>query len=119
VERRPAAIEELGTRHVGEVTCSIDNAGRRLVPGTNVNAEIQTSVIPGAVAIPKEAVRRDARGTGVYALQGSTVEWRHITLGASSVTRVQIVSGLKEGDSVALPTDAPLQAGQPVTPVYP
>jgi HlyD family secretion protein len=119
VERRPAAIQELGTRHVGEVTCSIDNSGRELMPGTNVNAEIQTSVIPGALTIPKEAVRRDARGTGVYALQGSTVEWRSITLGASSVTRVQAATGLKEGDSVALPTDAPLQAGQPVSPVYP
>jgi HlyD family secretion protein len=119
VERKPTSIEELGTRHVGEVICTIDNEGRQLMPGTNVNAEIRTSVIPGAVTVPKEAVRRDARGVGVFVLENGTVAWQNVTLGASSVTRVQATSGLKEGQPVALPTDVPLQPGQPVNPVYP
>jgi HlyD family secretion protein len=119
VERKPAAIQELGARHVGEVICTIENAGRELVPGANVNAAIQTTVISGALTIPKEAVRRDARGTGVYALQDGALKWRPVTLGASSVTRVQVAAGLKEGDAAALPGDAPLQDGRPVRPVYP
>ena len=42
-----------------------------------------------------------------------------MTLGASSVTRVQVTDGLKEGDSVALGADTTLQAGQRLNPVYP
>ena len=119
VERTPVSIQELGTRQVGEVLCTIQNEQRQLVPGANVNAEIQTSVIPDALTVPKEAVRRDARGSGVYTLQGPTVAWRSVTLGASSVTRVQITEGLKDGDSVALGAETALQAGRPVTPAYP
>jgi HlyD family secretion protein len=119
VERKPAAIETLGTRNVGEVLCSIDNTGRELAAGANVNAEIRTATVRDALVIPKEAVRRDARGTGVYLLEGESVSWRSITLGASSVTHVQVTSGLKEADAVALPTEAPLQSGQIVRPHYP
>jgi HlyD family secretion protein len=116
VERKPSSVQEMGTRHVGEVLCTIDNAGLQLVPGTNVNAEIRTNVVAGALTIPKEALRRDARGTGVYALQDGALAWRPVTLGASSVTRAQIVSGLKEGENVALSTDVPLEPGKRVTP---
>jgi HlyD family secretion protein len=119
VERKPTAIEQLGARHVGEVICTIENTGHELVPGANVNAEIQTTVIPGALTLPKEAVRREARGTGVYALRGGAVEWRAVRLGASSVTKVQVTAGLKEGDAAALPTDAALRDGLPVRAVYP
>jgi HlyD family secretion protein len=119
VERKPASIETLGTRHIGEVLCTIENAKRQLVPGTNVNAEIRTSVIAGALTVPKEAVRRDPRGAGVYVLSGESVAWRAVELGASSVTKVQVVAGLKEGDAVALPADVPLQDGQRIRPVYP
>jgi HlyD family secretion protein len=119
VERKPAAIQTLGTRNVGEVLCTIENSGRELVPGTNVNAEIRTSVVEGALTIPKEAVRRDASGTGVFVLRGEAVHWQPITVGASSVTRVQVTSGLKPGDAVALPTDTPLKPGDSVQPQYP
>lgn len=119
VERKPTSIQELGTRHVGEVICTIENQGRQLVAGTNVNAEIRTNVIAGAITVPKEAVRRDVRGVGVFVLENGAVAWKTVTLGASSVTRVQATSGLKEGQPVALPTDVPLEPGQPVSAVYP
>jgi multidrug efflux pump subunit AcrA (membrane-fusion protein) len=83
-----------------------------------VNAEIRTSVIPNALTLPKEAVRRDQRNTGVFMLEDRTVAWRAISLGAASVTKVQVTSGVKEGDSVALPIDTPLEPGKSVTPVY-
>jgi HlyD family secretion protein len=119
VEQMPTEIEPLGTRQVGEVLCTIENPGHELVPGTNVNAEIQASVVSGALTIPKEALRRDANGFGALALSGDTVRWRAVKTGASSISRVQILEGAAEGDAVALPTDFTLRDGDKVSAVYP
>jgi HlyD family secretion protein len=119
VEQLPTAIQPLGTRQVGEVLCTIDNPGHELVPGTNVDVEIRSSVVQNALTIPKEVLRRDTNGTGVFVLSGDTLHWRAIKTGASSVNRVQVVEGLAEGDAVALPTDLTLREGEKVTPVYP
>jgi HlyD family secretion protein len=114
VEKRPSEVISLGTRQVGEVLCTIDNAARELVPGTNINAFILTQVVNNALTIPKEAVRRD-NGIGVFVLQpDSTVKWQQVRTGASDALRVEVVSGLKDGDQVAEPTDATLKNGMKV-----
>ena len=114
VERKPASIQALGSRQVGEVICSIENPSRELVPGANVNAEIRTAVVEGALVVPKETLRHDAQGDYVFALTGDTVARRPVKKGASSVTEVQVVQGLAEGDAVALPSDVPLKPGDRV-----
>ena len=118
VERKPANIVPLGTRQVGEVPCTIDNPGRELVPGTNVDAHIRTATVPNALTIAKECLRRDASGVGVFVLRGGQIAWQPVTTGVSSVTRVQILRGLAEGDAVALPTELTLHAGEAVEAVY-
>ena len=119
VEQLPTEIHALGTRQVGEVLCTIDNPQHVLVPGTNVNAEIRARVVEGALTIPKEAMRRDANGSGVFVLADDTVHWRAVKTGTSSISRVQIAGGLAEGDAVALPTDVTLKDGEKVRAVYP
>ena len=116
VERKPASIQPLGSRQVGEVICSIENPNRELIPGANVNAEIRTAVVGGALVIPKETLRHDAQGDYVFALNGDTVARRPVKKGASSVTEIQVVEGLAEGDVVALPSDVPLKPGDRVAP---
>jgi HlyD family secretion protein len=116
VERKPADIVALGSRQVGEVLCTIDNPGRVLVPGTNVDAHIRTASVEHAVTIPKECLRRDASGVGVFTLHGGRLAWRTVKTGASSVTRVQILAGLAEGEEVALPTEVALHDGEIVAP---
>lgn len=117
VERKPVSIQALGPRQVGEVVCTIENPGRELAAGANVNAEIRTAAAENALAIPKEALRRDAAGDYVLALAGDHVERRPIETGVSSVAQVQVTRGLADGDAVALPTDNPLKAGDRVTAV--
>lgn len=119
VEQMPAQVAPLGTRQVGEVLCTIENPDEELKPGTNVDVEIRSSTVEGALTIPKEALRREAAGTGVFILQGETVAWRGVKSGISSVTRVQITDGLAEGDAVALPNERGLRGGARVTPVFP
>jgi multidrug efflux pump subunit AcrA (membrane-fusion protein) len=94
----------------------IENPGRELIPGTNVDAEIRTAVVEGALVIPRETMRHDASGDYVLALKGDTVERRAVKPGASSITQVQVAEGLSESDAVALPSDAPLKSGDRVAP---
>jgi HlyD family secretion protein len=115
VERKPTAIQALGSRQVGEVMVSIANEGRVLVPGTNVNAEIRAAVVENALVIPKETLRHDGQGDYVYVLKGDAIERRAVKKGVSSITQVQVVDGLNEGDAVALPGDVPVKPGDRVT----
>lgn len=120
VETMPTQVAPLGTRQVGEVVVAIGNDGLALLPGTNINAEIQTEVVENAITVPKEAVRTDAANqSGVFLLRGDRVEWRPVRLGASSITRVAVLEGLASGDLVALLTEQPLESGALVRPVLP
>ncbi|MEN6532095.1 MAG: efflux RND transporter periplasmic adaptor subunit [Bryobacteraceae bacterium] len=118
VERMPAEIVALGTRQVGEVVCVIDNPKRDLLPGTNIDAEIRSRVVENALTVPREALRRKAGQAGVFVLQSDSVAWRNVTLGASSITRTQILNGLGEGEAVALPSSTPIQEGMSVRPQF-
>lgn len=114
VEKTPTQVVTMGTRQVGEVISTIDNPDLTLLPGTNVNVEITSQVAENALAIPKEAIRSENGQVGVYMLNGDRVGWRAITVGASSITRAVVASGLNEGDRVALRTEAALHNGDPV-----
>jgi HlyD family secretion protein len=116
VERKPTSIQPLGSRQVGEVICSINNPDRELIPGTNVDAAIRTAVAENALVIPKETLRRDVQGSFVFRLNGDTIERRPVQIGNSTISEVQVLQGLSEGDAVALPTDTPLKPGDRVTP---
>jgi HlyD family secretion protein len=117
VQKKPVEIIPIGTRQVGEVLMTIDNPNHELAPGANVNAEIQTNVAENALTIPKEVMHRENGAVGVYLLQDDHVKWRPIKVGAASVTRAQILSGLTDDDRVALPSDRALKDGDSVRPI--
>jgi HlyD family secretion protein len=118
VERKPTTIQALGSRQVGEVICTIGNPGGELLPGANVDAEIRTAVVENAVVIPRESLRHDAAGDYVLSLVGEVLERRNVKTGASSVTLVEVASGLRESDPVALPSDTPVKPGDRVMPSF-
>jgi HlyD family secretion protein len=118
VDKLPSQIVPLGTRQVGEVGCIIENPDRDLLPNANINADIQATVVQNALAIPKEAIRRQGSESGVMLLQGDRVVWRKVNLGISSYTKSQVLSGLSEGDAGALPSEKPIQNGSRVHPVF-
>lgn len=118
VDKLPAQIVPLGTRQVGEVGCVIENPDRDLLANANINADIQATVVENAIAIPKEAIRRQGSDTGVLLLEGDHVVWRKISLGISNYAKSQVLSGLNDGDAVALPSEKPIQNGSRVQPVF-
>jgi len=117
VDKLPTQVVPLGTRQVGEVGCVIENPDRDLLPNANIDADIQAAVVPSALVLPKEAFRREGAETGVFLLQSDRVAWRKVTLGVSSYTKSQIISGLQEGDAVALPSEKAMKNGSKVEPV--
>jgi HlyD family secretion protein len=114
VEKMPTEVAPLGTRQIGIALATIANPDLTLVPGTNVNVEITSQVVADGVTLPKEAIRTENGQTGVYVLRDGQIEWRPIKLGASSITRAVVVSGLVEGDMVALRSERTLRNGQAV-----
>jgi HlyD family secretion protein len=118
VDKLPTQIVPLGTRQVGEVGCIVENPDRDLLPNANINADIQATVVSNALAIPKEALRRQGSENGVLLLQGDRVAWRKVSLGLSTYTKSQVLSGLMDGDAVALQSEKPIQSGSKVEPVF-
>lgn len=118
VEQTPTQVVTLGTRQVGEVICAIDNPGGELLPGTNINAEILSQSAENALTVPKEALRTSGGQTGVLVLNDGKVAWRPVRVGVASLTRAQVVSGLRDGEAVALPVGQRLGDGDAVRPVF-
>jgi HlyD family secretion protein len=118
VDKLPTQVIPLGTRQVGQVECVIDNPDRDLLPNSNITADIQATVAPNSLAIPKEVIQRQGSEVGVLLLQNDRVVWRKVSLGVSSYTKSQVLSGLNEGDAVALPTEKVIKNGSRVAPVF-
>ncbi len=119
VSRMPSRIVALNSRQVGEVECLVENSDGRLLPGANINAELITQVVEGALVLPTGAIRHNGPQAGVWVLTEGKVAWRSVTLGASSVSDTQIISGVSDGESVALGAYESLAEGDSVTPRYP
>jgi len=103
---------------VGEVGCIIQNPDRDLLPNANITAEIEATAASNALVLPKETIRRQGSETGVFLLSGDRVEWRKVSLGVASYTKIQVLSGLNEGDAVALPSERVLKNGLRVAPEF-
>ena len=120
VNKLAEQIVARGSRQVGEVDCLIQNPGRELVPGSNVNVQIRAESVDNALTIPKEALRNENGKEGVYSLREGTLMWRPVKLGIDNTTRIQVTEGLNDGDAVALGliSDKPLRDGMTVKPVF-
>jgi len=113
IERTPITVTTYGTRNVGEVLIHIDDADNQLLPDTNVTVTVTTSSEANALSIPREALRSENGKTYVYKINGDELKKTFVVTGAINLTQVAIVSGLKDGDLVAIGTTTgqPLQEG--------
>lgn len=114
VEQVPKQVIPRGTRSVGEVLCSVDNDKLELLPNVNVSVHILVSDRPGALAVPRAAVRYDNGQHYVFLFSEGVLHRRNISVGAASAVKYEVLSGLNQGDRVALPGETELQDGMQV-----
>ncbi len=102
ITRLPSTVVTYTTRNVGEVICSIDGSHDGLLPDTNVNLLVTTNDVADVLYIPREALHSEQGGTYVYKVVRGSLKRSAVTVGTLNLTQIQILSGVRVGDVVAL-----------------
>lgn len=119
ISRVPSTIITYGTRNVGEVLVTIDDADETLLPSTNVRVTVTVANEANALNVPREALHAERGQSYVYRVVNGVARRTLVRVGNLNLTQVEILEGLKEGDVVALgSTNGQLIGnGMPVTEV--
>lgn len=106
ITRMPATVVAYTTRNVGELICSIDDLHRDgkdgLLPDTNVDVTVTTNRVNDTLFVPREALHTEEGSTYVYKVVHGSLKRSRVTVGSLNLTQVQILSGVGNGDAVAL-----------------
>jgi HlyD family secretion protein len=117
----PKQVVPHGTRSVGELLCAVNNDKIELLPNINVNVRINSKERMNVLAVPRGAVASEGGHRYVFVVKPnelgvgkSKLEKREIKVGIADATSYEVMSGLQEGEMVALPGDADLHDGMTV-----
>jgi len=111
----PSTVKLRGSRNVGEATCVVDNKDLRLLPNINVGVTIVIAEHNSVLTLERDALRIDESKPYVFRVVDNHLKRQAIEFSLQNLTRVEITSGLSEGDLVALPAeDKPLSDGAAV-----
>lgn len=113
-EQVPKQVVPLGNRSVGEVLCSVDNSRLDLLPNVNVTVRILVSDVPSALVVPRVAVRTEGDNHYVFLFSDDHLHEQQVSVGVASTAKYQLLSGVSEGEWVALPGDLLLKNGMAV-----
>lgn len=116
VSRLPAAVVTYTTRNVGEVVIDFDQKSDGLLPDTNVTLTVTTSSEPDTLSMPREALHEQNGKYFVFKVVDGQLKRTDIVIGTPNLTQVPILSGLADGDTVAIGTTngEPLREGIPI-----
>ncbi|HKF03636.1 MAG TPA: efflux RND transporter periplasmic adaptor subunit [Candidatus Sulfotelmatobacter sp.] len=112
----PSTVKRSGNRNVGETTCLIDNKDLRLLPNINVGVTIVVAAHNNVLTLQRDALHIDDNKAYVFRIVDNRLKRQAIEFSLQNLTRVEITSGLSEGDAVAMPAEEtkPLTDGAPV-----
>jgi RND family efflux transporter MFP subunit len=97
----------------------VPNPSLALIPGMYAEVNLTLARHDTVIAVPVMAIDEDAAGGSgsvMVITPNNRVEVRHVALGLETADRVEIRSGLNDGDMVVLTGRASLKAGQEVHP---
>lgn len=116
IVRLPSNVIHLETRNVGEVLVALDGVDGELLPDTNVTVTVTTFSQENVLSVPREALHYEGGQYYVYKVAGDRLDRLPVTIGTITLTEVQIVKGVNEGDRVATGTlnDQRLQTDVPI-----
>ena len=118
-EMLPKQVVTRGTRSVGELICSVTNNRLDLLPNTTVDVRIHVSERPSALVVPRGAVFIEGDKRFVFRVEDGRLHRRFIKVGIANPTKIEVLSGLSEGDVVALPGEASLKESMRIIAVRP
>lgn len=101
----PATVKLRVSRNVGETTCLVDNRDLRLLPNINVGVTIVVAEHENVLTLQRDALHIDDTKSYVFRIVGDRVKRQDIQFSLQNLTRVEITSGLTEGETVALPAE--------------
>jgi multidrug resistance efflux pump len=84
------------------VRISIDGSDRRVIPDLTASADVVVAEQDNSLLIPREAVQEAGGKTVVYVKDGESVVPREIEVGGYSNTQASVISGLQEGEQIAI-----------------
>jgi HlyD family secretion protein len=102
IDQVPSTVIAYGTRNVGECLITVDDAQGDLLPNTNVTVTVTTSQSSNVLSVPREALHTDGPSDYVFRVVNNKLVRTAVQIGVLNLARVEILSGLKENDVVAL-----------------
>ena len=97
----PAATIASGVATFG-VSAQLTDTSNSIRPGVSATATIVTNQVVHVLTVPVSAVHTTAAGSTVQILVNGQPKSVSVTTGASDPTRIEILSGLKLGDTVVI-----------------
>ena len=99
----PTTIITYGTRNVGECIINVDDASGDLLPNTNVTVTVTTAQKLHVLSVPREALHTDKdQRPYVFRVQHNKLVETPVVVGLVNLVRAEVISGLSQGDTVAL-----------------
>jgi len=107
---------DMSTRTM-QVEVDVPNADYKLTPGMYAEVALRVQNDPNALTLPLQAITRGENKTSVLLVNSQNhVEEREIHTGIEGSDRIQILSGLSEGDRVIVGNLGAYRTGQHVDP---
>ncbi|MCU1240622.1 MAG: hypothetical protein JWO71_1348 [Candidatus Acidoferrum typicum] len=117
----PKQVVARGARSVGELLCEVNNDKLELLPNINVSVRINSHERINVLTVPRGTVEAEGGQRFVFVVLRNalgvgkaTLQKREIRVGIADATNYEVLSGLQEGEMVALPGDVDLKDGMPV-----
>ena len=99
----PASIKRGDPQKYFEVVVSLDKQQAKLfVPGRKLSASITVTPEANKLIVPLQSVFIEDNQPYVYLFAGGEYRRQHVTLGQSSLSHVEVLSGLEASQQIAL-----------------
>ena len=114
-EARVLRISPVVDAASGTVRVTLEASGEGVLrPGMFASVELEMENRPSALVIPKSALALDSLGDTVFVAAGEVAERRQVELGFRNEDRLEILSGLAEGERVVVVGQDGLSEGTPI-----
>ncbi|MEE1657578.1 efflux RND transporter periplasmic adaptor subunit [Microvirga sp. CF3062] len=90
------------TTRTARLTAEFDNPDEALKPGMFLSVSLEVSTKDDAVVVPEEAIVSEGLRHVVYPVKDNKVERRVITIGQRQGGKVEVVDGLKAGETIVV-----------------